>query len=308
MTAARRRRWAPRPACCSTTPATRCPIPRPSRRACRWACPVPSRFSRWRTRSTASCRGRTCSVPSIAAARDGFAVSPRLAAWLDIMKVFRDDPSARATYFNADGSPKKLGRSGHQSRTRRHDAAHRQRGRARVAGGADRRGDGGAGARQQAAGHAGALRSGVVPRHQARAGLWALSRLDRVQHAAALLGRHRDAAIAGAARTVRSCAGQAQRSAGAASDCRGGPARLRRPRTLRRRSGLRAGADGGADLASLHRRAAQADLRKPQHGRAGRAGRTGLYRTRHQPHDDRRSRGQRRRLHHHHRGAVRRRT
>ena len=46
---------------------------------------------------------------SIAAARDGFAVSPRLAAWLDIMKVFRDDPSARATYFNADGSPKKLG-------------------------------------------------------------------------------------------------------------------------------------------------------------------------------------------------------
>ena len=46
---------------------------------------------------------------SIAAARDGFAVSPRLAAWLDIMKVFRDDPSARATYFNADGSPKKRG-------------------------------------------------------------------------------------------------------------------------------------------------------------------------------------------------------
>ena len=46
---------------------------------------------------------------SIAAARDGFAVSPRLAAWLNILKGFRDDPSARATYFDADGSPKKLG-------------------------------------------------------------------------------------------------------------------------------------------------------------------------------------------------------
>ncbi len=142
---------------------------------------------------------------SIAAARDGFTVSPRLAAWLDIMKVFRDDPSARATYFNADGSPKKLGdrvTNPALADTMQRIASEE---RARVAGGADRRGDGGAGARQQTAGHAGALRSGVVPRHQARAGLRALSRLDRVQHAAAFFGRHRGAAIAGAARAVRSC-------------------------------------------------------------------------------------------------------
>ena len=46
---------------------------------------------------------------SIAAARDGFAVSPRLAAWLGTIKAFRDEPAARATFFNADGSPKKQG-------------------------------------------------------------------------------------------------------------------------------------------------------------------------------------------------------
>jgi gamma-glutamyltranspeptidase/glutathione hydrolase len=46
---------------------------------------------------------------SIAAAREGFTVSSRLAAWLEIIKAFREDPAARATYFNADGSPKKQG-------------------------------------------------------------------------------------------------------------------------------------------------------------------------------------------------------
>ncbi len=46
---------------------------------------------------------------SIATARDGFAVSPRLAAWLQTIRMFRDEPAARATYFNADGSPKKPG-------------------------------------------------------------------------------------------------------------------------------------------------------------------------------------------------------
>jgi gamma-glutamyltranspeptidase / glutathione hydrolase len=46
---------------------------------------------------------------AIGIARDGFAVSPRLAAWLDLIKSFRDEPAAKATYFNADGSPKKQG-------------------------------------------------------------------------------------------------------------------------------------------------------------------------------------------------------
>ena len=47
--------------------------------------------------------------PAIAAARDGFAVSPRLPPGSGSCKAFRDEPAARATYFNADGSPKKPG-------------------------------------------------------------------------------------------------------------------------------------------------------------------------------------------------------
>jgi gamma-glutamyltranspeptidase / glutathione hydrolase len=47
--------------------------------------------------------------PAIKLARDGFDVPPRLADWLQKMPSLRDDPGLRATYFNADGSPKKLG-------------------------------------------------------------------------------------------------------------------------------------------------------------------------------------------------------
>ncbi|MBI3198419.1 MAG: gamma-glutamyltransferase [Rhodospirillales bacterium] len=47
--------------------------------------------------------------PAIDAARDGFAVPPRLAAWLGRMPGLREEPGIRAIYFNADGSPKKSG-------------------------------------------------------------------------------------------------------------------------------------------------------------------------------------------------------
>jgi len=47
--------------------------------------------------------------PAIAAARDGFAVAPRLANWLNRMPGLKDEPAIRALYFNADGSPKKVG-------------------------------------------------------------------------------------------------------------------------------------------------------------------------------------------------------
>jgi gamma-glutamyltranspeptidase/glutathione hydrolase len=47
--------------------------------------------------------------PAIAAAHDGFAVPPRLAAWLGRMPRLSDEPGIRAVYFNADGSRKKLG-------------------------------------------------------------------------------------------------------------------------------------------------------------------------------------------------------
>jgi len=47
--------------------------------------------------------------PAIAVAREGFAVSPRLAAWLQRLPLLRNEPDIRATYFNADSSPKKVG-------------------------------------------------------------------------------------------------------------------------------------------------------------------------------------------------------
>jgi gamma-glutamyltranspeptidase/glutathione hydrolase len=46
---------------------------------------------------------------SIAAARQGFVVSPRLAAWLGTMKRFAADPEARAIFYDAHGHPKKEG-------------------------------------------------------------------------------------------------------------------------------------------------------------------------------------------------------
>ncbi len=66
--------------------------------------------------------------PAIGLARDGFAVPPRLADWLQKMPSLRDDPGLRATYFNADGSPKKLGEQVRQYGPRRDDAADRRPG------------------------------------------------------------------------------------------------------------------------------------------------------------------------------------
>jgi gamma-glutamyltranspeptidase / glutathione hydrolase len=47
--------------------------------------------------------------PAIALAHHGFAVSPRLAAWLATIKSFASEPAARAIYFDANGSPRKEG-------------------------------------------------------------------------------------------------------------------------------------------------------------------------------------------------------
>jgi gamma-glutamyltranspeptidase/glutathione hydrolase len=47
--------------------------------------------------------------PAIDLAREGFAVPPRLAAWLQRMPPPGDDPEIRATYYNTDGTPRKRG-------------------------------------------------------------------------------------------------------------------------------------------------------------------------------------------------------
>ncbi|MGQ3298251.1 gamma-glutamyltransferase [Reyranella sp.] len=47
--------------------------------------------------------------PGIAAARDGFPVSSRLAAWLQRIPALREEAAIRETYFDADGAPRKPG-------------------------------------------------------------------------------------------------------------------------------------------------------------------------------------------------------
>jgi gamma-glutamyltranspeptidase/glutathione hydrolase len=47
--------------------------------------------------------------PAIGLARDGFAVPPRLAGWLQRMPMLRLEPAIVATYYNADSLPKKVG-------------------------------------------------------------------------------------------------------------------------------------------------------------------------------------------------------
>jgi gamma-glutamyltranspeptidase/glutathione hydrolase len=47
--------------------------------------------------------------PAIGLARDGFAVAPRLAAWLEKAPFMRADSAIAATYFNGDGTPRKRG-------------------------------------------------------------------------------------------------------------------------------------------------------------------------------------------------------
>jgi gamma-glutamyltranspeptidase/glutathione hydrolase len=46
--------------------------------------------------------------PAIALARNGFAVSPRLHALLGTERFLQQDPQARAYFYQADGSPRRL--------------------------------------------------------------------------------------------------------------------------------------------------------------------------------------------------------
>jgi len=48
-------------------------------------------------------------APAIVAARDGFVVSPRLAAWLQRIPALREEQAVREIYFDANGSPRKQG-------------------------------------------------------------------------------------------------------------------------------------------------------------------------------------------------------
>ena len=222
--------------------------------------------------------------PAIKLARDGFDVPPRLADWLQKMPSLRDDPGLRATYFNADGSPKKLGEKVVNTALAETMQQIADQGTKVLYEGpiaaemVERVHD------HVRPGHPVAGRPRRLPAGQARAGVRALSRLDRLRHAAAFVGRHRHPAGAGVDRAVRHLARSAQQPARASSHRRGEPARLRRPRPLRRRSGVRVGARGRAAVAGLYRRTSPADVGGPQHGRGRPRPAARLCRARHQPH------------------------
>src|SRR5262249_13854706 len=48
-------------------------------------------------------------LPAIKVAREGFATPRRLAGWLQRLPTLGSEPGLRATFFNADGSPKNVG-------------------------------------------------------------------------------------------------------------------------------------------------------------------------------------------------------
>ena len=80
----------------------------PSSPASRSACPARVAMLELAHKEHGKLPWRELFQPAIDAARDGFAVPPRLAGWLQRMPSC-DDPGIRAVYFNADGSPKKPG-------------------------------------------------------------------------------------------------------------------------------------------------------------------------------------------------------
>ena len=129
--------------------------------------------------------------PAIEVARDGFAVPPRLAAWLQPDAVLRDEPDIRAIYFNADGSPKKVGDRVVNPALAETMQLIADQGAQAFYRGRHRGRDGRARARPCAARHPVARRPRGLPADQARGGVRALSRLGRLRHAAALVGRHR---------------------------------------------------------------------------------------------------------------------
>jgi hypothetical protein len=134
-------------------------------------------------------------APSIAVAREGFPCRAALAAWLDT-QALRDEPAARAIYLQLPMAVRR--RSATESPTLAADTMQRiGRRRARAAGRPIRRGDGA---------RACAATSGRAPwrcptsrlqADQARGAVRPVPRLDRLWHAAALVGRHRGAADAG---------------------------------------------------------------------------------------------------------------
>ncbi|MFN0162288.1 MAG: gamma-glutamyltransferase [Burkholderiales bacterium] len=48
-------------------------------------------------------------APAVSVAEKGYAISPQLSRWLAVDQALKNDPEARALYFNEDGNPKPVG-------------------------------------------------------------------------------------------------------------------------------------------------------------------------------------------------------
>ena len=137
-------------------------------------------------------------APAIVAARDGFPVSSRLAAWLARIPSLREEEAARALYFHPDGSPRKL-----DERITNPALAETMGLIAKQGGACDvRRSDCDRDGRARAQPSAGRARLSAadlarLQADQARGGVRPLSCLDRLRHAPAVVGWHRDPAGAG---------------------------------------------------------------------------------------------------------------
>ena len=267
MTAARRRRPAPRPRMFLSATASRCRFREAVASGLSVGVPGALAMLELAHKEHGKLAWSELFEPAIELARDGFAVPPRLADWLQQMPSLRDEPGAARDLLQCRRLAQEAGREGRQSGARRDDAADRRPGRE------------------------GPLRRAHrAPRWwsacTAMCGPGTLSLADlagyRPIKREPVCGPYRVWIVCGM--PPPSSGGiailqvlellepfelwrdQPNRPARAAPHRRGEPARLRRPRPLRRRSGLRAGARGRAALAGLYRRTPQADVGRPQHG------------------------------------------
>ncbi len=205
--------------------------------------------------------------PAIDLAESGFAVPPQLAAALADEPGLKDDPDARAYFYDAAGNPRAAGailRNPDYAATLRAVAGARRR---CLLWRADRAGDPRRGERGWHGAHE-CDGSDRIPRPRARCAMRTLSRLRSVQHGTADLRRDRAAADSRHPAELRPGADESDQRATLSFDRRCQPPRLRRSRPLCRRFRFRARADHRVARSRLSESARRPDPQRPHHRRS----------------------------------------
>ena len=199
--------------------------------------------------------------PAIRLARDGFRITPRLYGSLDgSRRTGALSAEGRSLFYQADGNPKPVGTLVKNPAF----AAFLEHIAARGAERAQHRRHGKPLPDQSVADDGRRYR--LLQGRSARAGLRHLSRLPHLRDGPVLVGRHYGVRDAEAARAVQSYQTRPELAGRLAFDRRIDAARLRRPRAISRRSGLRVGADRRADGRGLFGEALGFDLGRPDNG------------------------------------------